>query len=82
MVGCFARIKQLTELSGLRVEGCEVTPLMAIATPASERKVIYISRAPVLLRYYVIDPVREEGDLGREHTVLATITRVLDDLTT
>ena len=55
---------------------------MAIATPASERQVVDVGRAAVLLRYYVIYLVREEGYLDREQAVLATITHAPDDITT
>jgi hypothetical protein len=60
------RVEQRAELSGLWVEGGEVAPFVAIATSASERQVIYISRTIVLLRYYVIALMREECNLGRE----------------
>jgi hypothetical protein len=67
-------------LSGLRVEGGEVTPLVAVATPASEDQVIGVGRAAVLFYYYMIYLVREEGYFSREQTVFATIPRVFDDV--
>jgi hypothetical protein len=39
---------------------------MAVATPAGESRIVDVGRATVLLRYYMIHLMREEGDFGRE----------------
>src|SRR5438105_726100 len=65
------RVEQGAELSGLRIEGGEIASLVTVRTPAGERQVVNVGRAAVLLRYYVIHLMWEEGDLGWEQTVLA-----------
>lgn len=51
---------------------------MSVAAPAGERQIIKVCCAAVLLCYYVIHFVWEEGDLGREQTVFAAVPRTLD----
>jgi hypothetical protein len=75
------RVKQRAELSGLWIEGGEVSPLVTVTTPTGERQVIYVGGAAVLLRYNVIHFVWVEGDFCREQAVLATVPRPLDDFT-
>jgi hypothetical protein len=58
------RVEERAELSGLRIEGGEVTSLVSVTTPAGERQVIDVGCAAVLPCYYMIYLVREEGYFG------------------
>lgn len=75
-----AWIEEEAEPFCLRVEGTEITPLVAIATPASERQVIGLGRAAMLFGNHMIDFMREEGEIGEEQTVFAAISGAINDL--
>jgi hypothetical protein len=73
-----ARVEQGTELTGLRIEGGEIAPFVAITPPAGECQVVEISSTTVLLRYDMIYLVWKEGHISHKQAILASVLRALN----